>query len=524
MSFRALITAVLLACSATPLFAQEGGVGLTAQTDSGRVRGIAKPGVIAFLGLPYAAPPVGTGRWRAPGPAARWTGVRDATASGASCPQVLNPAGGRLPWTPEYLIPGPMSEDCLFVNVWRPASARLSRAPVLFWIHGGGGVEGSNSVPVYDGAALARRGIVVVSLNYRLGVLASLSHPELSREQGGASGNYGLQDIIAALRWTRANAAAFGGDPSRITVAGQSAGSGYVTQLIASPAARGMFVRAITESGSRWGIRAAPLSAAAGNQVGREFATSIGAASIDQLRAAPAERLVKQAADYAASGKGRFGAVLDGKFVLTDPNRAQGAPGFNDTPILSGFNADEESGSDSKYGQWTPSEFAAKRASLFAPLAADAALLYPAASDAEAHKAGILMARENSRATIYEWAKRRAGASRYPIYTYFFQHPHPGATQARYGTFHSSEIPYVFGNLDAPRPFTAADRGVSERMMSRWVNFIKRGSPNAPGLAAWRPFDPSRPALMLLGDREEAEPFLAAEKLKLWDQLAESSR
>jgi para-nitrobenzyl esterase len=485
----------------------------------GQARGVAKGGVVAFLGLPYAAPPVGALRWASPRAPAAWRGVRDAREYSASCPQVLNPAGGRLPWTPEFLIPGKMSEDCLYLNVWRPAKV-TGKTPVLFWIHGGGAVEGSTSVPVYDGANLAKRGIIVVSVNYRLGVLASLSHPELSREQGGVSGNYALQDNIAALRWTHDNIAAFGGDPARITISGQSAGSSFVAQLIASPAARGLFAQAISESGSRWGQRPGPVAPAVAEAQGGAFAASLGAASLARLRAMPADQLITRSVAFTAAG-GRFPTVLDGHYVTVDANRAQARPGFNDTPILTGFNADEESGMDPKFQSWTLNEFNKKRDQMFSRDQAAAARLYAASSDAEARNLGQVMARENTRATIYEWAKRRAPASRNPAYVYFFSHPLPGPDQARYGSFHSSEIPYVFGNLDAPRPFTAADRAISEHMASRWVAFIKSGSPNAPGLPIWSRFDPARPTVMMLGDKEVHEPFLPPAKIALADRQAD---
>jgi para-nitrobenzyl esterase len=254
---------------------------------------------------------------------------------------------------------------------------------------------------------------------------------------------------------------------------------------------------------------------------GARFAAAAGAASLAELRALPADELIRRSVAFVAQA-GAFPAVLDGRWVTGDPYHAQ-APGrrFNDTPILTGFNADEESGSDPRFQQWTLAEFTRKRDQVFARAPDLAARLYPAATDAEARRMGVAMARENSRATLYEWARRRAPASRHPVYVYVFSHPMPGPDQARYGTFHSSEIPYVFGNLDAPRPFTAADRALSERMLARWVAFISGGTPNAPGLAAWKPFDAARPSLMMLGDREGAEPVLPAEKLTLADRQAD---
>ena len=500
-------------CALAPATMAQSGTPAKTAVANGALAGITKGPVIAFLGIPYAAPPVGALRWQPPHPAANWSGVRNADNAGPSCPQILNPVGGRLPWTTEYLIPGAMSEDCLRLNVWRPKSAAKG-LPVLFWIHGGGGVEGSNTVPVYDGAALAAKGIIVVSINYRLGVLANLAHVELTREQDGASGNYGFQDIVAALKWANANVSAFGGDPKRITIAGQSAGAGYVAQLIGSPKAAGLFSRAITESGSTW-ARALPPSLAEGEAVGGAFGQSISAPTLAQLRALDANMLVKQAADFASAGRGRIVPIVDGRHITVDGTRAQARAGFNDTPILSGYNADEEAGTDNKYGSWTIAELAAKRTANFGPVAAEAAVVYPAATAAEAAEIGKVMARERSRGGMYEWARRRAAVSANPIYLYFFNHPHPGPTKARYGTFHSSEIPYVFGTFAADRPFTDADRTISRDFQARWVNFIKGGTPNAAGLAAWTAFDPQRPMTMILGDNEEEQPILPPSSLKL---------
>jgi para-nitrobenzyl esterase len=487
---------------------------LEASVTGGRIEGAAKGATIEFLGVPFAAPPVGQARWKAPGAVKPWDGVRKTTAFSASCTQVLNPKEGRAPWTPEYMIPGAMSEDCLYLNVWRPANAATKVAPVFVWLHGGGNVEGSGSIDIYNGAAMAAKGVVVVTINYRLGVLGFYTNAALSKEQGGVSGNYGLQDIVAALKWVQANAAAFGGDPARVTVGGQSAGAGDTNAMIATPAAKGLFARTITESGSAYtGVRAQTLASQEAR--GADFAQKVGATSLEELRAIPANVLFKVAADY-----GRFGPVVDGRFMPTDQMRAQTvAGGFNDTPVLSGYNADEASGSDAKYGAWTAEEFAKVRATAFGPVAADAAKLYAANDSAQIQTVGKAMMRDRSRANAYQWAKRRAAATKNPIYVYYFDHPHPGPDVARFGTFHTSEVPYVFGNLSATRPFTAADRKVSDAMMTRWVNFIKGGAPNAPGQPAWPAFNAAKPMVMHLGDKEGPQPFTSADKLALSDAL-----
>ncbi len=472
----------------------------------GRVEGLVKGRSVAFLGLPFAAPPVGEARWRLPAPVKSWSGVRPASAFAPSCPQVINAPEGRGPWTPEYLIPSGTSEDCLYLNVWRPADASVKGAPVFVWIHGGGNTEGSGSVPVYDGAAMAGEGVVVVTINYRLGVLGFMAHPELTKEQGGSSGNYALADIIAALTWVKANAAAFGGDATRVTIAGQSAGAANVNSMIASPAAKGLFARTIAQSGSSWTGRRMTTPLATGEAAGAAFGTRIGAASLEALRALPADELIRRA----AATQSRFSTVVDEKILSATAI-------VNDVPALSGYNADEGS-ADEKYGQWTAEEFARIRSNAFGPVADAAARIYMPASDAEIGQLGKTMLRDRSRANIYQWAKHRAPNTRSPIYIYMFDHPLPGPKQARYGTFHTGEMAYVFGNLEAPgRVFTDKDRDVSKAMMSRWISFMKGGAPNAPGLATWTAFY-GTPAIMELGDREGMAPVLSAEKLALSDE------
>lgn len=488
---------------ASPALAGSGHAVPQVHISTGGLAGVRDRGVDTFLGIPYAAPPIGPMRWAPPKPAADWKDVRQADHFGPSCPQVLNPAQGRPPWTPEYLIPGPISEDCLTLNVWRPA-ARPGKAvrarPVLFWIHGGAFVEGSGSVPVYNGAALARRGVILVTINYRLGILGFLAHPELSAEQGGESGNYAMLDVLAALHWVKANIAAFGGDPQRVTIAGQSAGGGAVNALIASPLAKGLFSRAIVESAlvQSWGGRQA-ADLAASESRGSDFAASIGAPDLAALRALPADRLV---ANYAAwaHANGGLGMATHTALLPRDAFHAQGIAGaFNDTPVMAGFVREERSGMDDHYGAWSAEELAAQRDRQFAPFKDRAAALFPV-SDAAS---GKRLWTDITRLSLYVWAHRRAAASRQPIYAYLFSHPEPGPTQARYGTFHSSEIPYVFGNLDAPRPFGAADRAVSRAVQSRWIRFVEGHSPTAPGQPVW---SDTQPQIMLLGDREQAEP------------------
>jgi para-nitrobenzyl esterase len=513
--------ALLASCclSFTPVAAQ---ASLRARTDHGVIVGIARHGAVAFLGVPYAAPPVGAARWRAPGPLAPWKGDRKTRSFTPSCPQVINPPEGRAPWTPEYLIPGPTSEDCLYLNVWRPRKTHNGLLPILVWIHGGGFREGSGSVPVYDGAALAGQDVVVVTINYRLGVLGFLAHPALSAEQGGASGNYGLLDILAALRWVRANAAAVGGDAARITIAGQSAGATAVQELIASPTAKGLFARAIAESGAGWSadLPGRPEAEAQGEAL----AQRVSAGSLPELRRIPADELVKAAAAYSASTGVNFSAIVDGRILPVDPKRALLGGAFNDTPILAGVNADEGSGlrPPGDYGRPDLQAFLHRRESLFGSLAGKAAGIYVASSDAEAADADKRLTRDRSLAWTYEWARRRSGVGRQPIYLYLFSHTEPGPAASRYGAFHTSEVPYVFRTLEAaPRPYADDDRRISERMSGRWLSFVRGLSPDLPGRPVWPAFHPQDPSIMVLGEDEQLAPLLSSDKRSLFDALAE---
>ena len=470
--------------------------------DSGQLSGHTEPGVNAYLGIPYAAAPVGAARWRAPGALAAWKGVRSANAYGANCPQARN-EGNRLgPWTSEYLISGPTSEDCLFLNVWAPEQG--ARHPVLVWIHGGAFTSGSGSVAVYDGRYLARQGIVVVTINYRLGALGFLSHAAL----GERSGNYGLLDMIAALQWVKRNIAAFGGDSSRVTVAGQSAGAAAVLALLASPAAKGLFARAIAESGAGVFTRGQSLRDA--QQEGAAFAQAKGATTAAQLRALSPDTLV--APLTAASPNGTppqitFGPVIDGTVLIPEPWAG------SDVPLLTGLVADEASALNPRYGHETPASLKDYAQRVFGADAPRLLELYPAADDAAAGEASKQIRRDFDQASAWLWAGQHLQFKHAPIYMYMYRHVEPGPDAARYGAFHSCEIPYVFGTLDrGGRPFVAADRQLSRAVMHYWVNFISTGDPNGTGLPAWPVMNPADPRALDIDTSTRADPLLDARK------------
>jgi para-nitrobenzyl esterase len=463
-------------------------------------------GVTVYRGIPYAAPPVGPLRWRPPQPAAPWKGVRRAAEFGPSAMQTIHPA--YLPWTEEFLASGPVSEDCLYLNVWAPGG---TKRPVLVYIHGGGFLEGSGALPLYDGERLAREGIVVVTINYRVGPLGFLAHPDLTGESANhASGNYGLLDQIAALRWVRANIAAFGGDPSRVTVAGESAGAASVHALLASPLARGLIDRAIIQSTSGVvGFGTAPLADA--ERAGAEWAASIGAKTLAELRALDAATLVG----------GRFGLVVDGWSLPEDPDTAPRA----DVPVLTGFNADENSFIPQIYGGMSAEKFREFAGQVYGDMADDVLRLYPAGTDAEAKRSQVESARDRGRVSMYLWAEARAKRAKSPAYTYYFDREIPWPAHPEFGAFHGAELPYVFGTLDRlDRPWTATDRALSGTMLGYWARFVKAGDPNGAGAPRWPAFDAAAQTTMRLGETTGPRPVADAERLALWRRYFASAK
>lgn len=490
----------------------------TVTVAQGQLSGVTLKNVEAWFGVPYAEPPVGELRWRAPLPARVWAGERKADKPPASCVQTLNPPEGRAPWTPEYMIPvgGSVSEDCLYMNVWAPKNAAGKRLPVFVWIHGGGLVEGSATVPVYDGANLAANGnMVVVAINYRLGPFGFLVHPELTKEAGTA-GNYGLMDQVAALEWIKVNAAVFGGDRLNITIGGQSAGAGSVLSLISAPSAKDLFVRAIAQSGPGVGSRAGPFALAEAS--GEAFMKAAGAGSLADLRRMSADAVLKAAVDYTRKTGINFRAVIDGRFLPQEPLLAQiSSTAFNDTPILAGYNADENSGFDTSYGSWTRAEID-KQIADFGPVADRAMAMYVPDDSVNLAVAGKQISRDRALSTTYAWAKRRLMYSRYPIFLYNYLHVEPGPQSARFGSFHTNEVPYIFQNLNAAgRSFGPDDQKVSKLISSYWINYIRTGNPNGPDLPAWPAFNSTSELMMRIDTTPSPSRILPQEKVDLFE-------
>lgn len=456
-------------------------------TPAGAVAGERIGDVDVFRGIPFAAPPIGALRWRAPQPVAAWTGVRPATRFGAACVQPT-PRPGSIYADP----PQRMSEDCLVLNIWSPQK-RAAKLPVLVWIHGGSLFAGYGHEEMFDGARLSREGLIVVSINYRLGVLGYLAHPGLSAESAtGTSGNYGLLDQIAALNWVKRNIAAFGGDPGNVTVAGESAGALSTTYLLASPAARGLFHKAIAQSAylvSTPELRRTAHGMPSAESEGQRVAIAVGANDVSALRAMPAEALVQKAAAAGYIPWGTIdGQVLRRQLVDTFDRGEQAR-----VPVLAGFNMGEIRSLRFLLPPH-PRDAATYEATIrerYRDLAAPFLQLYPSGTLGESMLA-------TTRDAMYGWTATRLAIKQSDVgqrsYLYVFDHGYPAADDAGLHAFHAAEIPYVFGTASTmppawPKvPDTPRERALSRAMMAYWVSFARTGTPVAAGAPAWKPY------------------------------------
>ncbi|MUI15439.1 carboxylesterase family protein [Massilia dura] len=516
-------------------------------TETGLVTGMPgrDPAVMVYRGIPYAAPPVGALRWRPPAPAVAWQGVRKADRFGHACPQPADADAGAAAQG--------MNEDCLTLNIWSAAESGGEPRPVLVWIYPGGFLTGSGSSALFDGEGLARKGVVVVTFNYRLGVLGFLSTPELSAEGGResghrASGNYGLLDDIAVLQWVRRNIAAFGGDPQRVTIAGESAGAGSVGFLAVSPLATGLFRHAVAESHARdprdpelryLSVSYRRLKQA--EEAGARFVEARGTRDLAALRAMPWQQVidgsntVDQGVDTLSTAKPPlFRPVLDGWVLPRTYGETLAAGTQNKVVFVAGSNRDET-------GAVPDTAFAALRArtgppragspqvnvtleafrqgahAKFGALANEFLRLYPAGNDDEAALASSEAARDNSRISTWSWGREWAKGSGQPVYTYFWNHAPPGPDAPARGAYHGSEINYVLGNLYATdRPWTDEDRRIADTMSSYWANIVKTGNPNGAGLPRWPAHDAGTPSVMRLGEGWGMMPVATPERTDFW--------
>jgi para-nitrobenzyl esterase len=511
-----------------------------AQVATGRLAGGTAPsGIHEFKGIPYAAPPVGNLRWREPQPAQKWTNVRQATQFGPRAMQL--PLFGDM----DFRSNG-VSEDCLYLNVWTGAKTAQEKRPVLVYFYGGGFVAGDGSEPRYDGEALAKQGIVTVTVNYRLGVFGFMAHPELTKESPNhASGNYGLLDQAAAIRWVRQNIAAFGGDPQHITIGGESAGSFSVSAQMASPLAKDLLVGAIGESGSLLGLQPLPTLAEA-EQTGVAFATSVGATSLAALRALPAQQLLEATGKQGAP---RFSATVDGYFFPQQPTAIYTAGKQAKVPLLVGWNSQEMS-YQMVMGSAAPTaeNYRAAVQKLYGARAAEVERLYPAATDAAAEQAATDLAGDRFIAYgTWKWADVQAKTSGQPVYRYLYARPRPAMTPEMgnataglaggvikgdaaakpappaKGAVHSAEIEYALGNLGTNKVYawTPEDHQVSKQMQAYFANFIKTGNPNGAGLPTWPVLKPGTAGQLLRLDvQTKAVPDQTRDRYLLLEQAA----
>jgi para-nitrobenzyl esterase len=482
-----------------------------------------KDGVRSFKGIPFAQPPVGELRWREPQPVKDWSGARNADTFGPTCMQRLSPSA-------DYWFRGDgMSEDCLYLNVWTPAKTGREKLPVLVYIFGGGFQNGDGSEPRYDGESMARHGMVAVSLNYRTNIFGFFAHPELTRESPHkASGNYGLLDQVAALRWVQQNIAAFGGDPKRVTIAGESAGSISVSALMASPLSKDLMAGAICESGAAI-ASLPPRPLAEAEQNGVKFAAAAGADSLAALRAMTAQQLQEAAAK---AGGIRFSTAMDGYFLAKTLTETALAGEQAKVPLLAGSNTEEQAPrAVLGGGDPTPDTLAAAITKFYGDKAEPVLKAYAATTKEEVYEAAMHLA--SARFISYgtwKWTELHMQTSGKPVYRYLYAKARPaylgmpgqppptppapaqGAIPqppAPRGAVHSAEIQYAMGNLDLDKRYTwePADYEVSKTMQAFFVNFIKTGKPDGPGLPPWPAYRPeTNYQRMRIDVKSQAEP------------------
>jgi len=484
-------------------------------TMSGSIQGtVEASGVHSFKGIPYAAPPVGDLRFRDPQPVGSWQGIRKTQAFGPRAMQL--PIYGDM----KFRSAG-VSEDCLYLNVWAPASG--NHLPVLVYFYGGGFSAGDGSEYRYDGESMAKRGIVAVTVNYRLGIFGFLAHPDLTKESPHhSSGNYGLLDQHAALEWVQRNIAAFGGDPARVTIAGESAGSISVCAQMASPLSKGLFAGAIGESGGLTGnIKPEPLDTA--EKQGAAFAARLGNKSIADLRAMSATDLLQ-----AAAKGGRFWPIVDGYFLPEAPDEIYSAGDQMKVPLLAGWNSAEVP-YQGVLGASSPTveNFEAAVRKLYGDQADEVLNLYKATTPEEVRQAATDLATNRFIAySTWKWIDRATATGEKPVYRYLYAHPRPpavgamGGQPAPMGASHSWEIEYALGNLHTNTVYawTADDDKVSATMEAYFANFIKTGDPNGKGLPTWPPMKSAGSEIMVIDVHSHVEREQHADRYRWMDQ------
>jgi para-nitrobenzyl esterase len=510
MSTRSIVVLLALAVIALPS-SSIAAVADPVRVEQGLLAGTSSSSsdVRVYRGIPYAAPPVGDLRWKAPKSPVAWQGVRQTKDFANACWQTPYPAAAAIY---QAKLP-PLSEDCLYLNVWTSAKSNKDHLPVMVWIHGGGFTRGTSGIQAYDGENLSRKGAVIVTINYRLGVFGFLAHPALTAESDHhASGNYALLDQIAALQWVQKNIAAFGGDPSRVTIFGESAGSWAVNALMASPLAKGLFHRAIGESGGSFSPMktlaeaekddeklVAPLLSAADGDA--KPASGQGGATpakdiLKMLRSKPAKEVLNTFDIETVR------TLVDGWVLPQDITTIFAQGKQNDVPILVGYNADEGTALAPQARELKAPIYIAAVNQRYGSLAEQMLKIYPANSDAEAVSSFYSAYRDQALGwEMRTWARMETKTGHHPAYLYYFSHKPPGPQSARLGAFHASELAYVFGTFAWPFPWDDTDKKLSDAITSYWVNFATTGDPNGGTLPKWPAYNTQDDPSLDLGDQ-----------------------
>lgn len=453
-------------------------------TDKGSIEGYynADETIRIFKGIPYAAPPIGDLRWRAPQASEPWEGIRKATDFGPS--PIQNKPEPFYCWTEEFIAkPEPLSEDCLYLNVWTSTKPKADKQPVFVWIYGGGLSSGSSNCDIYDGEAMARQGLVFVSINYRVGAIGFMAHPELSAASpSNTSGNYGFLDQIAALKWVKNNISAFGGDPNNVTIAGQSAGAFSVNTLIASPLAEQLFHKAILQSGGLLSNRLQQNLEEA-EQTGQRLMELAEVNSIEELRKIPAKTLQEMSNDPIV---GRFGVTLDDYVLPKNLMSHFKERRHQQVPVMAGW----VTGDGSFLGQsnMTVAEYEAEAETLYGEKASDFLKIFPASTDEEVQQMKAKIVLINFAGMTPHLL---SGFNSQPTFVYEFGHVPPDKPDfPNYGAFHTSEVPFALHTLHTwQRPWRPVDKAVEKMMSAYWVNFAKTGNPNGEGLPEWKAYE-----------------------------------
>lgn len=484
------------------------------KVEQGLVQGTFDNGLSVYKGIPFAAPPVGNLRWRAPQPAAKWEGIKQTVKFAPGPMQGGNPPSGE-------------SEDCLYLNVWSPAKSAKEKIPVLVWIYGGGFGAGATSEWPYSGEVLAKKGVVLVSIAYRVGQLGFFSHPELSAETPNhVSGNYGLLDMIAGLKWIKKSIAAFGGDPHKVTIFGESAGGIAVSMLCASPLAKGLFHGAISQSGGSFGPSRQTQTFPGENMKRLKFAEKDGEIYLKNTGASSVAELRKMDADKLPSrGFGGSWPIVDGYVITDDQHKLYEAGKYNDVPILVGYNSDE--GASFSPGR-TPEEYINGVKARYGKFADDLIIAYPVGSNSVPKTARDLARDAAFGWQTWSWARLQAKTGKSKVFYYYFdQHPEnpEGSPYAGYGSPHGQEVAYVFQHLNPTNPQTTkSDIEISDAMSTYWTNFAKYGHPNGAGVPQWPAFNDANPVVMYFEQTPHTGPVPSAESLKVLDAYFEWRR